>query len=133
MSGLNSHVIIETRSIVVSFILFAILMGEQQFSTQKLNHYHQDLQKLVEGATESEINQPQALQWLKDIQATLSQNQTSYIQANQIILGIKAKDSAIINNQRDFAKALNELDLAKNRLLQVESFIKEEINLLKYD
>ncbi|HCC24271.1 MAG TPA: hypothetical protein DEP85_02000 [Holosporales bacterium] len=27
MSGLNSHVIIETRSIVVSFILFAILMG----------------------------------------------------------------------------------------------------------
>ncbi len=113
--------------------LWALLLGEQQLSTTKIQSHHQKLDKLVQAAKAEEINKPQAQTWLQDIQASIFQNQSSYVSAQQTVFALQPKNSAIINNQREFTQAINELDLTKNRLLQITKFLTETINLIKYD
>lgn len=113
--------------------LYATLKGRQTAYASELITANQQLQTLVEKAADGQINKPQINQWIKDSFQVLDQNQISYTQAEELLAKIKAQDSSLSGNQRNFAKIITVLQTTQNNLLKVTAYLKETLELIKYD
>ncbi len=112
--------------------LYAIIVGQQTSASKTLLDQLDKLTNLTSEATSSDFDTAKANQWLTDTKNTLEKLQPDRIETQALLAKIKPEKSALMSNQRQFAKILDILDTSRNRLIQVTEFLKETIKLIKY-
>ncbi len=112
--------------------LYAVIVGQQASASSTLLDQLDQLTNLTSEATNDDFDTAKANQWLTDTKSTLDKLQPDRVETQALLAKIKPEKSALMSNQRQFAKILDLLDTSRNRLIQVTEFLKETIKLIKY-
>lgn len=112
--------------------LLTILQSEQSHIATNLETQRQNLDELIQEASNSALNITQISQWLSDTQSTLNQNAGSYEAAQELLTKLRPNQKQLLSNQRIFSKILKIFQETKQNLLTVTDFLKETLTLVKY-